>query len=266
MVDREGSLRPDVNNALCFTIRGMIMADLGINHFLAAVHDLESAQYRVLHSLQKAKVAFSQNIIYPHLSSLVRLYDSLQGILKGMGGVEKGLPRRVKDIDIEKSKLMYEYEGLGDDEMAQVKELVNWALPFIESAIEEGKTIFEFVEKNIHIGEVGIVPSYVEEGYLILPNQEDNKLFILKYDLSLFTDVSERYRSLRTTHVKTIPMSTIRRSPHSIKLELMEEHRELPNPATYVCDIELDFPFEHTVLPIAKRKLMRHLYIQGGLA
>ena len=196
------------------------MTELGINHFLAAVQDLESAQYRVLHSLQQAKHAFSQNIIYPHLSSLVRLHQSLQGILKGMTGVEKRLPRRVKEIDLEKQELLYEYEALCDDEVAQVKELVNWAMPHIQSAINEGKTIFEFVDNNIHIGEVGIIPSYVEEGYLILPNQEEKTLYILKYDLSLFTDVAERYRSLRTHHVKTLPMSIIRRSPHSIKLEL----------------------------------------------
>ena len=242
------------------------MTRLGINHFLAAVQDLESAQYRVLHSLQQARQAFSQNIIYPHLSSLVQLHSTLQGILKGMLGVEKGLPRRVKNIDPEKKEVLYEYELLEDDEVAQVKELVNWAMPHIQSAIEEGKTIFEFVDKNIHIGEVGIIPSYVEEGYLILPNQVENTLYILKYDISLFTDVSERYRSLRTHHVKTLPMRSIRRSPHSIKLELIEEHRELPNPATYVCDIGLEFPFEETVLPIAKRKLMRYLYVQGGIA
>ena len=242
------------------------MANLGMNHFLAAVHDFESAQYRVMHSIQQAKTAFSHNIIYPHLSVLVNLYGVLQDLLRGMGGVEKGLPRRIKGIDLEKKTLLHEYEAMDDGEMAQVKGLVNWAMPHIQGAIEEGKTIFEFVEKNLRIGEVGIIPSYVEEGYLLLPNLVDSELYILKYDLSLFTDVNERYRSLRTTHVKTLPMMSIRRSPHSIKLELMEEHRELPNPATYLCDIDLDFPFEHTVLPIAKRKLMRHLYIQNGLA
>ncbi len=242
------------------------MAQLGIDHFLAAVHDLESAQYRVLDGLKEVRQAFSQNIVYPHLSSLVRLHEALQQILKGMDGVEKGLPRRVMDIDLKRKALLYEYASLEESEIDQVKELVSWALPHIREAIEEGTTIFEFVEDNLHIGEVGIVPSYVEEGYLILPNQEENSLYILKYDLSLFSDVNERYRSLRTTHVKTLRMSTIQRSPHSIKLELMEEHRDLPNPATYVCDIELTFPFEQTVLPIAKRKLMRHLYTQGGLA
>jgi hypothetical protein len=41
---------------------------------------------------------------------------------------------------------------------------------------------------------------------------------------------------------------------------LIAEHRELPNPATYLCQTELDFPFQETILPVAKRKLLRRLY------
>ena len=242
------------------------MAELRLNHFLHAAYDFEKAQYKVLDGLQKARQAFSRNIIYPHLSSLVSLYDSLQQIMNGMGIVEKGLPRRLEEIDLNTQTLKYEYPSLDGDQMAVVKELVSWSLPFIQEAIEEGRTIFEFVEGHLHIGEVGLIPSYVEEGYLIIPNLHNSSLHILKYDVSLFTDAKERYRSLRTSHVKTIPRRQIRRSPHSIKLELIEENRALPNPATYMCDLEIAFPYEETVLPIAKRKLMRYLYTRGGLA
>jgi hypothetical protein len=239
---------------------------LRLNHFFSAIQDMESAQYRVLDSLKRVKAAFSRNIVYPHLSSLVNLYGSLNQIMAGMDGVEKGLPRRVKEIDLNQQSLKYEYTSLDEEQVHLVKELMQWALPLIQEAIEEGKTIFEFVENSLHIGEVGIIPSYVEEGYLIVPNPEANALYILKYDLSLFTDAAERYRSLRTSHVKTIPNNRIFRTPHSIKLELMEERRELPNPATYLCDADIEFPFEETLLPIAKRKLMHYLYTQGGLA
>ena len=242
------------------------MAELRLNHFLNAVHDYESAQYKVLDKLQKARAAFSKNIVYPYLSSLVKLYESLQVIVTGMEHVKQGLPRRLESIDLNTHTLKYEYTTLDQDQMTVVKELVNWGMPFIQEAIEEGRTIFEFVENNLYIGEVGLIPSYVEEGYLIVPDLNDSALHILKYDVSLFTDAKERYRSLRTAHMKTIPGRRISRSPHSIKLELIEENRELPNPATYLCNMEIAFPFEETVLPIAKRKLMRYLYTQGGLA
>ncbi len=242
------------------------MTELRLNHFLTAVHDFESAQYKVLNGLQLARQAFSKNIVYPYLSSLVKLYDVLQHIISGMDVVEQGLPRRLEEIDLNSQTLKYEYPSLDGDQIAVVKELVSWSLPYMQEAIEEGRTIFEFVEGHLHIGEVGLIPSYVEEGYLIIPHLEDNALHILKYDVSLFTDAKERYRSLRTAHFKTITSHQVMRSPHSIKLELIEENRALPNPATYMCDLEISFPYEETVLPIAKRKLMRHLYTQGGLA
>lgn len=242
------------------------MAELRLNHFLSAVHDYESAQYKVLDGLQQARQAFSKNIVYPYLSSLVKLYESLQQIVSGMDIVEQGLPRRLEEVDLNTQTLRYEYPSLDGDQLVVVKELVSWSLPHILDAIEEGRTIFEFVESQLFIGEVGLIPSYVEEGYLLVPDLEGAKLHIFKYDVSLFTDAKERYRSLRTAHVKTLPRRLVMRSPHSIKLELIEENRELPNPATYMCDLDIAFPYEETVLPIAKRKLMRHLYTQGGLA
>ncbi len=242
------------------------MAILHLDHFMGAINDMESAQYRILDALKQTRSAFKQNIIYPHLGALVQLYGALKQIAGGIEDVQQGMPRRVREIDFENRQLVYDIPGLEEDQIEQVRELIGWAMPHIQEAIEEGRTIFEFVEDHLHLGEVGIVPSYVEEGYLIVPDRRSDALYILQYTLSLFTDVQERYRSLKTTHVKTLTQRTIHRSPHSIKLELMEENRALPNPATYLCNIELDIPFEETLLPVAKRKLMRHLYTQGGIA
>ena len=43
-------------------------------------------------------------------------------------------------------------------------------------------------------------------------------------------------------------------------LELIEANRDLPNPATYLFETDLDFPFNETILPVAKRKFLRGLY------
>jgi hypothetical protein len=48
----------------------------------------------------------------------------------------------------------------------------------------------------------------------------------------------------------------IQKSPEVIKLEVMRRYHDLPNPAMYMCETDLDFPYESTVLPIAKRKFM----------
>ncbi len=100
----------------------------------------------------------------------------------------------------------------------------------------------------------------------MLPDPQKQKLHILQYTLSVFTQAKERFRSLKTAHVKSIAQRGVFLSPQSIKLELLSEKRDLPNPATYFFATTLDFPYESTILPVAKRKLMHYLTLQGGVA
>jgi hypothetical protein len=83
---------------------------------------------------------------------------------------------------------------------------------------------------------------------------------VIKYEVSIFTGAGERYRSLKTSVVKSLHQSSIMQPVQSIKLNLMQEFPELPNPATYSFETDLEFPFYETILPVAKRRLLRYLY------
>ncbi len=242
------------------------MSDLRLDHFMRAGEDYEHAQYRILGGLQQVRQAFSRNVIYPHLSDLIRLHDVLRGIIRQLEDIREALPGSIQGIDLDAHRVVYKKRELEPDEMVYVEELIRWALPHLQQAIDEGRTVYDFVEENLHLEEVGIRPSYVEEGYLILPDQRRQRLHILQYTLSVFTRTDERFRKLRTTHVKSLPQRGVYPSPQSIKLSLLAENRALPNPATYFFATDLDFPFEPTVLPVAKRKLMQYLATRGGLA
>jgi hypothetical protein len=242
------------------------MAGLSLDLFLGADGDLERAQYQILGGLQGVRAAFSRNIIYPYLGELIDLYGTLQGLLQQFGDFKQRLKGDVRDVDLEAKTLVFDIADMGADRVAYLEELIDWALPRVQEAIEEGRTIFEFVDENLFVEEVGIVPSYVEEGYLIVPDRITHTVHILQYNLSIFTSAKERYRSLKTTHVKSLAQRGIYVSPHSIKLDLLAENRDLPNPATYFFATDLDFPFEPTMLPVAKRKLMRYLFDRGAAA
>ena len=82
------------------------------------------------------------------------------------------------------------------------------------------------------------------------------ELQVHKYVSSLFYSGKERFRSLKTEFVKSEEQTILRKSPESIKQDLLYERRDLPNPATFICNTDLDFPFTETIFPIAKRKLM----------
>ncbi len=232
--------------------------------FTSAVNDFERAQYQILSNLQSVRRDFSNNRIYPHLGDLIALYGTLQTITEQSDYLRKALPGTIKDLDLEAKEIIYEKTDLDSDQMRIVEDLIQWAMPHVKAAIDEGKTIFEFVEDHLHMEEVGIVPSYVQEGYLFVPDRETGQLHVLQYNLSIFTGSEERFRSLRTSHVRSFPQREVRHSPQTIKLWLMEERRDFPNPATYYFDSEIEFPYESTVLPVAKRKLMRYLFSQSG--
>lgn len=242
------------------------MSEWTLDLFAGAVHDFERAQYRILGNLQRVRKDFSNNRIYPHLSDLVSIYGTLRTIADSTDTLKEAIPGSIADIDLEAGEVIYEKPEIGPDQMEAIEEIIHWALPLIQDTIDEGKTIFEFVEDHLHLEEVGIVPSYVQEGYLFVPDHESNEIHILQYSVSIFTSASERFRSLRTSHVKSVAQQPIQATPQSLKLSLMEERRDLPNPATYAFDFELNFPYEATVLPVAKRKLMRYLFSEGGEA
>jgi len=45
----------------------------------------------------------------------------------------------------------------------------------------------------------------------------------------------------------------------SIKADLIRHRNELPNPAVYAVEIDLTFPYNETLLPIAKRSLVKYI-------
>lgn len=242
------------------------MNSLSLEVFAGAAYDVERTKYEVLGGLQQAREAFDQKRIYPHLGRLVKLHKSLHTVLERSEDFRTPETGEVKGIDPETKELIYEWPELDTDQMEVVKDLIKWALPHVENAIEEGRAVYELVEEKTDVEEVGIVPSYVQEGYMMVPDREKNLVHVLRYNLSIFTDADERYRSLRTEHCKTVQQGTIELPPSTIKMELMEENDELPNPATYFFNTEHAFPYEETMLPVVKRKLMRYLHTESGVA
>lgn len=236
------------------------MNALTVEAFLGVYKDYELSQYHILDEIKKVRADFSHNRIYPTLSQLIDLYQTLKTISRRGEDIRNELPQRISHIDLKGKRIIYEPILMTHGGIEAVEELIAWALPHIQEAIEEGRTIYDFVEDHLSMEGVGLIPSYVEEGYLLVPEHTRNLLHVIRYEVSIFTGADQQYRNLKTTTVKTMPMPQMELSPRGIKLDLIAEHREMPNPATYFCRTDLDFPFQETILPIAKRKLLHRLY------
>lgn len=232
---------------------------LTIDLFTRIQSDVETRQYKILAALKAISDDFKQNRIYPHLSHLVEMYNTLADINTRLKDLRSKFPKRIKKIDFVNREIEHEVVFIDGSDLEKVEELIEWALPYLEAKIEEGKTIYEFVNEEIMIEEVGIVPGYTDEGYLFVPDNEESKLLLFQYEVSIFESAHDQYRSIKTDFLKALEQGRAQLSPNAIKLDLMDQYKHLPNPATYSFSTALDFPFNETIFPVVKRKLLRQL-------
>ena len=236
------------------------MNRLGLNTFLTGTEDLEAKQYEVLSGLKTLREELHHNRLYPAMAELVDLLSVLEDFLAQRKVIQSRLPHQLKELDLEKRRLVYEPLKGNETDIERSAEIITWALPHIQMVIEEATEVYKFVDQHITIEHVGIVPIYREEGYWFVPEHASSQLHLLRYQVTLFTSATERFRALRTSVLESITQAYIRHSPESIKLELIGKYHDMPNPATYACDTDLDFPYAETILPVAKRKLMMEVF------
>jgi hypothetical protein len=238
--------------------------ELSVDLFTQVQSDMEKNQYLIRAVLQNIEKEFQRNRIYPYLSHLVGVYRNLTDIAHRLKELRSRFPKRIKKVDFVNQKIEREVVFGENSDIKRVQELIGWALPYIEATIEEGKTIYEFVNKEIVLQEVGIMPNYTDEGYLFVPDNNKAKLLLFEYEISIFRRARDQYRTLKTTFLESREQRRARLSPNKVKLDLIGENKKLPNPATYSFQTALHFPFEETIFPVVKRKLLQQL-VSGDL-
>jgi len=232
---------------------------LTIDLFTNVQDDLEKRQYVILGALKKISEQFQFYKIYPHLSRLIELRRILKEVIAGIYDLRSKFPKQISKIDWVNRVIEHEVIFTSGTDISSVEDLIEWALPRIENVIEEGVAIYEFVESELTVEQVGILPEYKDEGYLFVPDNQKKSLNLFRFEVSIFQSTHDQYRALKTQFLKYLEQDRIKLSPGSVKLDLIREESELPNPATYAFNTELDFPFETTIFPVAKRRLMHIL-------
>ena len=239
------------------------MERISIESFFTSETDLEMNQYRILGGIREVCSNFDKKKIYPSLAMLIELKRSIDKIKDERNNLDEKFPKQLKGFDIKTQKVIYE-SSLNinhNDNIEVIFALIDWALPYISDAIDEGIVLFDFVEKNIALKQVGVLPIYKEEGYFMVTDNTAFELQVHRYECTLFSSGKENYRALKTEFVKSERQVIIKRSPESIKHELIKERKDLPNPATFLFDSDLDFPFAETIFPVVKRKLISHIAV-----
>ena len=234
------------------------MKELSKNWFIEGAIDFEYKKYILLDYLQEINRHFDKSRLYLNLSDLIFHFNNLLYFKKNKSMLQQAFPQRLTKADIEAVKLTYEKIVEDDNSMQQIEQIIGYALQEMDPAIQTGKEIYDFVESRLNIDPVGIVPLQPYHGYFTLQNGKDKTNWIYEYQITIFENKDDKYRGINVNFLETYEQS-IANTPESLKLSLIRRNRDLPNPAVYYVYTDINFPLEQTLLPGAKRSLVKYI-------
>ena len=234
------------------------MKKLSETWFADGYIDFELKKYTLLAYLQEINRCFNENKLYPQLSDVIFHYNNLVAFRENKKFLQEQFPKRVTGIQLEKLQVLYEQMIEDDDLMQELEAIIHYSAEKLKRTISSGTEIYEFVEDKLNIFPIGLVPIEINEGYFFLSEGSYRQTRIYQYRLSFFEKHDEKYRSIKTEYVGNYERNIVN-SYELMKIELIRKRKELPNPAVYSIETDLSFPVDETLLPIAKRTLVRYI-------
>ncbi len=226
--------------------------------FMEGYVDFELQKYRLMAYLQEINKYFNETKLYPQLSDVILHHNNLVAFRENKKLLQDQFPKRLDQINMQKLEVMYEQMLADDEVMQELEGITQYAVEKMKNTIENGTEIYEFVEKQTRIEPVGILPLYKNEGYMLLWYGSYAEIRAYNYTITLFEHKHAKYKGIRVTFVDSWQKS-ITHTCEYIKREIIRSIPALPNPAVYCIETALSVPFEETLLPIAKRMLIREL-------
>jgi hypothetical protein len=236
------------------------MKSLSETWFADGYIDFELKKYTLLAYLQEVNKYFDEHKLYPKLADVIFHYNNLVSFRENKKFLQEQFPKKLTGIQMQKLQLLYEQMMEDDDLMQQLEEIIHYAVSKIRTTISNGTELYEHIEEKLKISPVGIIPLEQNEGYFFL-GSTISLTRVYQYRLSIYEKHDEKFRSMRTELIDTRYRSIGNTFEH-IKTQLLRTHTQLPNPAVYAIEASISLPVEETLLPIAKRSLVR--YIAGS--
>ena len=234
------------------------MKQLSETWFAEGYIDFELKKYTLLAYLQEINKYFNESKLYPQLADLIFHYNNIVAFRENKKYLQEHFPKKLTGLQIEKLQVLYEQMIEDSELMQELEEIINYSASEMKTTISSGTEIYEFVEENLTITPIGIVPIDIQEGYFFLSTGNSKTTRVYQYRLSIFEKHNENFRSMRTSYIEMMQRSMVN-TYENLKYDLIKNRSDLPNPAVYSIETELSFPVEETLLPIAKRSLVKFI-------
>lgn len=237
------------------------MRNLSDNWIAEGLVDFEYKKYLLLAYLKDVESEFKSVKLYPPLAELITHYHKLQNLDKNRNQLNAKFPKEIQSVDLKNVSITYKTSTYDDETMNELGGIINYALPQIKKQIDEGKSIYDFIENQLEIEPVGLSALYQKEGYALVTNGSSKEILVYRYKIDLFQNNLDKYRGIALKFIAAFKKS-LSSTCNQIKLDLVKKFKDLPNPSTWRIDSKNDIPLEQSLLPISKRLLLKHIQIQ----
>ena len=232
--------------------------ELSETWFMEGYVDFELQKYRLLSYLKEVQNHFNENKLYPHLSDVIFHYNNLVSFRNNKRFLQEQFPKRLDGVDMKKLEVLYEKILADDTLMQELENITEFSVQRMKNTIEAGAEIYELIESHTQIEPIGILPLYKNEGYILLAQANASSINAYSYTITLFEDKNARYKGVRMEYIDTWKKNIVNTYPQ-VKKDIIKTIRALPNPAVFSIETQLQLPIEETLLPIAKRMLVKQI-------
>ena len=222
-----------------------------LDRLLAPPLDRELKRYTVLAYAQRMRQCFADHKLYPHLDRLGMCVQDLRELEQQRDQMESAMPKELGGIDLRRMQLHYTRSMAKPDALAVIEEMIAMALPEFSRTLEAGHELRAELVQGIRFAPVGLLPLYASEGYLMLRQGSDARVYAYTLHRLRTEESGPAHFNLTTRFVSTWSIG-LACTYETIKRELVRA-LPLPNPATFAFEAPTPLPPVETFLPLAKQ-------------
>lgn len=218
--------------------------------------DFEYKKYVLLAYLKQVEEHFENKRLYPALSHLIDHYQDALHLKKNNEIVVKAMPKEVDRFDLNELRVVYKRLEQDENLMSEVKSVLHYAIPKMEHSIKMGREIYEESESQMSIEPIGIVPMYKDEGYVFMEVNPERLTHVFRFQIKKFILFNEQMRGVYFKWINRL-VRGVGDSFEQLKMRLIQQQKDLPNPATFLIQSNSHLPMEETLIPLGKRLVLR---------
>lgn len=219
--------------------------------------DREYKEYLVLAYEQKVKESFQKLHLFPELYNVKKHLENLNEIYNKSRSIDDSLKQKLIDIDWKNKKLTYQKETQYTDAIKELQSIIEFSLPKFKKLHDDGQSIDEEIRKQISIENLGIIPLYNKEGYIVFHQEDCDFMPIYRYDAHIISQKA-KLPIVKLKRIEQLQLSS-KIAFHQIKKFLINRFEDLPNPATYLFHSSKKYPVDQTLAPIAGQLMVQRI-------